>query len=192
MQFSKAVGIGRERKANMKKRIIVFIVLLSILLGGYFIAAYFNEDNEKEEYEEYIPQEEISESQYRETIINLYFLNKNSNELMAEAIAIDARELAINPYKKLIELLLNGTTNENLQKIIPEGTVVYDAGIEAGCVVINLSKEILNFGEDEVSKKNIINSIFLTLSELTEVNSIRFLVEGEESPLLSEEYNKVI
>ena len=182
----------KEGMKKMKKRVIIFIILLAILLGGYFIASYFSGSNEPEEYQEYTPQEEISEAQYRETVINLYFLNKSSNELMAEALAIDARELAVNPYKELVELLLTGTTNENLQKVIPDGTIVYDAGIEAGCVVINLSKQILNFGEDEVSKKNIINSIFLTLSELTEVNSIRFLVEGEESPLLSEEYNKVI
>ena len=176
----------------MKKRIIIFIVLLGILLGGYFVVSYFNQENEGEEYQEYTPQEEISEAQYRETIINLYFLNKNSNELMAEAIAIDARELAVNPYKKLLELLLAGTTNENLGKVIPDGTIVYDAGIEAGCVVINLSKEVLNFGEDKTLKNNIINSIFLTLSELTEVNSISFLVEGEENPNLAEEYKEAL
>lgn len=176
----------------MKKSVLIFIVLLGILLGSYFIVSYFNKDDKSDDYEEYIPQEEISESQYRETIINLYFLNKNSNEIMAEAIAIDARELASNPYKKLIELLLAGTTNENLQRVIPEGTVVFDAGIEAGCVVVNLSKEILSFGEDEILKNNIINSIYLTLSELTEVNSIRFLVEGEENSNLAGEYKELL
>ena len=176
----------------MKKRIIIFIVLLGFLLGGYFIAVNLNQENENEGYEEYIPQEEISESQYRETIISLYFLNINTNQLMAEAVAIDARELANNPYKKLVELLVSGTTNENLQRVIPEGTVVYDAGIEAGCVVVNLSKEILKFSEDEILKNNIINSIYLTLTELTEVNSIRFLVEGEENSNLSGEYKELL
>ena len=172
----------------MKKRIIIFIVLLSILLGAYFVVAYFNKDNETEEYEEYTPQEEISEAQYRETIVNLYFLNKESKEIMAEAIAIDARTLSANPYKKLIELLLQGPKNESLERIIPEGTVVYDASIEAGCVVINLSKELLNFGEDKIMQNNIINSIYQTLTELTEVNSIRFLIEGEENTNFAEEY----
>ena len=174
----------------MKKRIIIFVVLVLFLLGGYFLAAYFwNEpDEESQIYEEYTPQEEISEAQYRETIVNLYFLNKDSKEIMAEAIAIDARELSTNPYKKLIELLINGPKNEKLERIIPEGTTIHDAAIEAGCVVINLSKEILNFGEDEVLKNNIINSIYQTLTELTEVNSIRFLVDGEENAKLLEEY----
>ena len=177
-----------------KKRIIIFVVLLVILLGGYFIAAYFNQKEEKtnEEYQDYTPQEEISDEQYRETIVNLYFFNKESKQAMAEARAIDARTLSSNPYKALVELLLEGPKNENLERIIPEGTTVYDVGIEAGCVIINFSKEILNFGEDETLKNNIINSLYQTLVELTEVNTIRFLVEGEENPKLSEEYKAEI
>lgn len=174
----------------MKKRIIIFVVLLVMLLGAYFLAVYFwgGEEEKNEQYQDYTPEQEISEAQYRETIVNLYFLTKDSKELMAEAIAIDAKTLATNPYKKLIELLLQGPKNENLERIIPEGTTVYDASIEAGCVIINLSKEILNFGEDEILKNNIINSIYQTLTELTEVSTIRFLVEGEENPKLAEEY----
>ncbi len=177
-----------------KNKIIIFVVLLTILLGAYFVASYFFDktQNKKQEYEEYTPQEEISEEQYRETIVNLYFLNKDSKEIMAEAIAIDARTLASNPYKKLIELLLEGPKNEKLERVLPDGTTVYDAGIEADCVIINFSKEILNFGEDEKLKNNIINSIYQTLTELTEVNSIRFLVEGEENPKLPEEYKSKI
>ena len=111
---------------------------------------------------------------------------------MAEARAIDAKTLSSNPYKKLVELLLEGPKNENLERIIPEGTIIYDAGIEAGCVIINFSKEILNFGDDETLKNNMINSIYQTLAELTEVTSIRFLVEGEENSKLSEEYTTKI
>lgn len=179
----------------MKKRIIIFVVLLIILLGAYFLASYFYEKSEKgvsEQYEEYTPQEEISEEQYRETIVNLYFLNKNSKEIMAEAIAIDAKTLSSNPYKRLMELLLDGPKNENLERIIPESTIIYDVGIEAGCVVLNMSKEFLDFGEDIALKNNIINSIYKTLSELTEVNSIRFLIEGEENAEVLEEYKNII
>lgn len=177
-----------------KKRMIIFVLFLIILFSVYFGVEYFNKKSEEKnkQYEDYTPQEEISEEQYRETIVNLYFLNKESKIIMAEAVAIDARELSSNPYKKLIELLISGPKNENLEKIIPENTIVYDAGIEAGCVIINLSKEVLNFGEDQVVKSNMINSIYQTLTELTEVTSIRFLVEGEENPKLAEEYKSLI
>lgn len=174
----------------MKKRIFYFILLLGILLGVYFLVSYLNDKKEeKQEYKDYTPQEEISEEQYRETIVNLYFLNKETKEIMAEARAIDAKTLSTNPYKRLVELLLEGTENEMLERVIPEGVKIYDASIESGCVIINVSKEILNFGEDETLKNNIINTIAKTLAELTEVERISFLIEGEENKELAEEYS---
>jgi spore germination protein GerM len=165
-------------------------LLLGILLGVYFLVSFLNDQKEeKENYENYTPEEEISEAQYRETIVNLYFLNKETKEIMAEARAIDAKTLSSNPYKRLVELLLEGTENEMLEKAIPEGVKVYDANIEAGCVIINVSKEILNFGNDETLKNNIINTIAKTLTELTEVEKITFLIEGEENKQLAEEYS---
>ncbi|MCI8655098.1 MAG: GerMN domain-containing protein [Clostridia bacterium] len=174
-----------------KVGVILFIVILIIALVGYLIIV--NLDNKTEEIsdgdiQEYTPQEEISESQYRETIVNLYFLNKDTGELMAEAKAIDAKTLVDNPYKALVDLLMQKTENDRLQTVIPEGVTIYDANIEAGCVTINASKEILNYNNDEVLKSNIINSITKTLCELTEVNGIRFLVDGEENAQLPDKY----
>ena len=175
----------------MKKRVFYFIVLLVILLGGYFFTSFLYDKSQKKEnqqYQDYTPEEEISEEQYRETIVNIYFVNKETKEVIAEARAIDAKTLSTNPYKKLLELLLEKPQNEELERVIPEGVKIYDANIEAGCVIINVSKEILNFGEDETLKNNIINTIAKTLSELTEVEKISFLIEGEENKALAEEY----
>lgn len=181
----------------MKKKktgIILFILILIIALGGYLVIINLNNKTEEisdGEIQDYTPQEEISESQYRETIVNLYFLNTDTGELMAEAKAIDAKILVTNPYKALVELLMQKTENERLQTVIPEGVTVYDASIEAGCVTINVSSEILNYNEDEVLKNNIINSIAKTLCELTEVNSIRFLVDGEQNEKFPNEYTTI-
>lgn len=177
-----------------KKGIVLFIVILIIALSGYFIMAYLNGKTEEisdGNIQEYTPQEEISEEQYRETIVNLYYLNRETGELMAEAKSIDAKILINNPYKALVELLMKNTENERLQTVIPEGVTVYDASIEGGCVTLNLSKEILNYNDDETLKNNIINSISKTLCELTEVKSIRFLVDGEENSKLSEIYTVI-
>ena len=173
-----------------RSRIFYFILLLAILLGVYFLASYlYDKNSAKEEYQNYTPQEEISEAQYRETIVNLYFINKENKQIMAEARGIDAKKLSVNPYKALTQLLLEGPQNETLQRVIPEGVTIHDAVFEAGCVIINLSKEILNFGEDEAIKNNIINTIAMTLEELTEVEKICFLIDGEKTDILSEEYS---
>lgn len=177
-----------------KKGIILFAIIILIGIVGYLII--LNLDNETQEIsdgeiEEYTPQEEISEEQYRETIVNLYYLNKETGQLMAEAKAIDAKILVSNPYKELVNLLTQKTENEKLENIIPDGVTVYDAYIEGGCVTINVSPEILNYNNDEVLKNNIINSISKTLSELTEVNSIRFLIDGQENEQLGDVYTNV-
>lgn len=177
-----------------KKGIILFILILIIALCGYLIMVNLDGKTEEisdGEIQEYTPQEEISEAQYRETIVNLYFLNKDTGELMAEAKAIDAKILVTNPYKALVELLMQKTENDRLQTVIPDGVTVLDANIEAGCITINVSKEILNFNDDETLKSNIINSIAKTLCELTEVNGIRFLVEGEENDKFPDIYTAI-
>ena len=106
----------------MKKKktgIILFILILIIALGGYLVVINLNNKTEEisdGEIQDYTPQEEISESQYRETIVNLYFLNTDTGELMAEAKAIDAKTLVTNPYKSLVDLLMQKTeTSSNLQ-----------------------------------------------------------------------------
>ncbi|MBQ9658139.1 MAG: GerMN domain-containing protein [Clostridia bacterium] len=177
-----------KKKNNSGK--IFLIILLVIIIGGVGYLYYINKFNtdEKDEYSDYTPQEEISDEQYRETIVELYFRDKETGNIIAEAKAIDAKKLLQNPYKELVNLLIKGTENEKLQNLIPEGTTVYDAYLEAGVVVLNVSSDILNFNNDETLKNNIINSITKTLCELNEVNSVRFLIDGQENEELSEIY----
>lgn len=179
----------------MKKNkigLIFFIIFLIIIGIGCFILSKLNNKKAEvadDDYQDYVPQEEISDEQYRETIVNLYFINKETKELIAEARPIDAKTLAENPYKALINLLIKGTESEKLENIIPEGTILYDASFEGGTVIINVSKEFLNFGDDETLKNNIINSIAKTLCELTEVNSVSFLIDGKENEKIADVYN---
>ena len=57
------------------------------------------------------------------------------------------------------------------------------------CVVIDFSKEFLNYNkEDENEKNNLINSIVNTLTELTEVNKVKILIEGNENDEFNEIY----
>ena len=71
----------------------------------------------------YTPQEEISDSQSRETTITLYFLDKETNKLKSESKLIDANELLKNPYKIIVQKLIEGPHDENLQSVFPENTL---------------------------------------------------------------------
>lgn len=156
----------------MQKWIIFIIILIITILGGIII---FNVDIETE----YTPETEIQEKELRKTLVNLYFKDRITGELVKESRLIDSKELLRNPYKALIELLLKGPDNENYDRIIPEGTYMIGNMYENGCVTINFSKEFQeNIKESERNKA--IESVFKTLSELTEVTSIKIIVDNQE------------
>ena len=108
-----------------KKIIIIFSVLFIILIvGGYFLIKNLRKDNIEEQQivEEYTPEEEISEEQSRQTIVSLYFTNKETKELEPEARLIDIKEILENPYEKIVNLLIEGPKDENKEAIFPENT----------------------------------------------------------------------
>ena len=89
----------------------------------------------------------------------------------------------------MINLLIEGPKNERLSKIIPEGTKLKDVKLEGNTLVINFSSEFLNYDkENPTNKANLINSIVNTMTELTEVNNVKFLIDGKESQDFNELY----
>lgn len=172
-----------------KKTIISIIIFIIIILGIYFIYKNIEIKKVEDEYQDYTPEEEISDSQTRQTKIILYFENIETGELETEIKLIDANLLIKNPYKELIDLLIKGPQSSNLKKLIPDGTRLNDVNIEKNCAIINFSEEFLNY-ENEEKKLKIINSIVNTLTNLKEINSISFLINGEKNEKLNEIYLK--
>lgn len=171
--------------------IIFFILLIVVILVGYFAIQYVKNKQSDAMPEEYTPQEEITEEQVRQTIVSLYFPSKEKEGLNPEARLIDIKEIINNPYEKLIGLLIEGPKNEKNKKIIPENTKLNQSYLEKDCVILDFSKEILNYAKDnEKEKENLIKSIVNTLTELTEVNQVKFLIEGEENDELREIYTR--
>lgn len=161
------------------KRIAVALAIIIIVL----LAVMFTlKKTEEEELVEYIPQEEISDEQYMQTMVTLYFKESTTGNLMPEARLIDAKLLVENPYATLLDLLIQGPKNETLERIIPQGTKVNQVVFEKGIVTVDFSEEFIRdirLGEEEEMK--IVNSVVNTLFELTEVNGVKILVNGEEN-----------
>lgn len=164
-----------------KKAFVIFgVLLIIILIGGYLGIKFVKNKKEETTVTEYTPEEEISQEQLRKTIVSLYFISKENNNLSPEARLIDIKEIINTPYEKLINLLIEGPKNEKNKKIIPENTKLLKTYLERDCVTLDFSNEFLNFNkEDENEKNNLINSIVNTLTELTEVNKIIILINGE-------------
>lgn len=166
----------------MNKKIIIAIVIILILIGlGVWYFLFYNKNNQGET-NEIIPEEEISEEQMRQTIVSLYFYNEDTKSLMPEGRLIDVKELVNEPYQKLMELLIAGPQNTSLSKTIPDGTRVNKAEVKGDILYLDLSKEFIeNHQGGETQESATIYSIVNTMTNLTEINSVKILIEGEEN-----------
>ena len=148
-------------KTNFKK-IVIVLVIIAIIAG---VITYFINKNKKPEYVEYEPQEEISDEQERKTMISLYFVNKTTRNVEPEA-----------------RMLIDGPKNGNHDNVIPEGTTLIGTSLEGDTLKINFSSEFVenHIGGKEEEQKTI-ECLVNSLTELTEVNSIKILINGEEN-----------
>lgn len=151
----------------MQKWIILGVVVLIVIIG---ITIVLNVDIETE----YIPESEIEEEELRKTIVSLYFREKDSGEIVKETRLIDSKDLLKDPYGKLVNMLLEGPQNGNLENVFPDNVNIIDSKYENGSVIINFNSEFLNVQKPD----SIVESIEKTLKELTEVTNIKILVEG--------------
>ena len=166
----------------MSKKIILSIIIVLILVGvGIWYFFFYNQNTQSEE-NQIIPEEEISEDQMRQTTVSLYFYNNDTKSLASERRLIDVKELLDNPYKRLMELLIEGPQNANLSKTIPDGTNVNKAEIKGDILYLDLSREFIeNHAGGEEAESATIYSIVNTMTNLTEVNAVKILIDGEEN-----------
>ena len=86
-------------------------------------------------------------------------------------------------------MLIEGPKNEKYSKLIPENTKLNKTYTEKDMLYLDFSSEFLNYDKENTNaKENIINSLVKTLTQLTEVNSIKILIDGQENEDFSEVY----
>lgn len=170
---------------NAKKIYFITIGILLLILA-IILWSYFNREEEViNESQEIVPGEEISDEQLRNTIVSLYFINKDSGEIEVESNLIDAKKLLKNPYLEIINLWLLGPKNDKLKTNCSKNVKINSAVLEGECVVINFSKEFVEeYGGEENEEIKVIYCLVNTLTELTEVNSVKILIDGEENQYL--------
>lgn len=165
----------------MQKRyqIIIGVIVILLFIGGVL---FFGKKQKEKKMEEYVPQEEISEEQERMTIVSLYYLDEQAATLKKEDRLVDVKSLVNNPYETLFNLLKEKPKAENLKSAIPEGTIFQKAELKNGILYLDLSREFIeNHSGGKNEELQTIYSIVNTLSELIEVNSVKFLINGEEN-----------
>ena len=164
-----------------KKVWIILVSLLVIAIIG--IGVYLFIINQEPVPENEIqPQEEISDEQMRQTIVTLYYQNKETNELTAEGKIVDVKTLFTDPYTTLINLLMENPKNEKLKSTIPTDTKILKAELKGDIVYIDFSKEFIENHQGGLDEENAtIYSIVNTLTEPNEVSGVKILINGKEN-----------
>ncbi len=180
------------------KKIFIIVVCILVLILGVILWAYFNGDEEViNNTQEIVPQEEISDEQLRNTIISLYFINKETGKIEVENRMIDAKKLLINPYNELLNLWILGSENEKLQTYCSNEVKINNIELVGDCAVVDLSKNFIEgYNGKEGAELDTIYCIVNTLTELTEIDSVKILIDGQENQYLrnvnlSEEYYRL-
>ena len=159
----------------------VFLTVIAILIIGIVGVTIYLITNANASQNEIEPQAEIGDSDMRQTIVTLYYQNKETKELMPEGRMVDSKTLLTDPYSTLMELLMEGPKNEQLQKTIPEGTRVLKAELKGDTVYLDLSKEFIDNHSGGQEAENItVYAIVNTLTQLNEVNKVKILINGKE------------
>ena len=165
--------------------IIIGVLIVAIIAVGVYLIIQNNSEPEMNEIE---PEAEITDEQMRQTIVTLYYQNKDTKELMPEGRTIDAKELLTDPYATLVNLLIETPKNEKLQSAIPEGTRVLKTELQGNVIYLDLSKEFIDNHPGGEEQENItIYSIVNTLTELNEVEGVKILINGQENQSFKDE-----
>lgn len=163
---------------------IILLILAIIVVGVYLLMKRSNEAQTNEIQ----PQEEISDEQMRQTIVTLYYQNKETKELMPEGRMVDVKTLLTDPYATLINLLMDTPKSDNLQSVIPQGTKVLNVELKDDVIYLNLSKEFIDNHKGGLEEENAtVYSLVNTLTELNEVNGVKILINGEENKCFKDE-----
>lgn len=168
-----------------KSKKILIISIIGIAIIAVIVVICCNSNVEKIENNTegnvIIPEEEISDEQLRETTVTLYFVNSN-NEIAEEVRKIDSKVLLNNPYQEVMSLLLNGPKTENLKSVLPEGVKVNKITKNGECLFIDFSKEFIENQVDNVETQGLaIGQIVDTMTQFTEINSVKILIDGKEN-----------
>ncbi len=158
---------------TMKKALVL---LLSAFMTVLAACSFFGNDKDLE-----LPngngKETVNVVENEKEYITLYFTDDKALGLYAEKREIPKDKAQDAEF--IITELLKGTTNDEFVDVIPEGTKLNSCTVLDGLCTVDLSQSF-------ISKKGTANvqmsiySVVNTLCLLDDVDSVKFLIDGEE------------
>ncbi len=117
---------------------------------------------------------------YNTQTINLYFADESFEGLVRNTITSSTSQN--KPIERIaISALIAGPETGTARKAVPDGTALNDIYIKDGVCIIDVSPEfVLNAEHSKTSEAVTLFSIVNTMTELPLVNSVKFLIDGNE------------
>ena len=111
--------------------------------------------------------------------LRLYFPDADGRWLISEYHSLTLDEDS-SPERYVIEELLRGPTGSELRSVIPAGTLLRSCSTADGVCTVDLSREFYdNRPRTALGERLVLYAIIDSLTALSGVDSVRFLVEGE-------------
>jgi germination protein M len=114
----------------------------------------------------------------------LYFANESGEKLVKEERSIETAKGDISVI--ILEELIKGPLTPGLNRTVPAGVKVLGVSVNNGIAAVDFSEEIrTRHWGGSTGEILTVYSIVNTLTELPEIEQVRFLIEGEEIETLT-------
>ena len=174
----------------MKKRIAIIVMLVAILLISGCMKANDKalkqlEEDELRPVSSIVLTEEEARRLNEKLPVTLYFSNQDGTRLVNEIRYIsmeDAKQGTEKLASVLVKELINGPASSELKPTIPEGTSLRSpVKIEGRTAIVDMTKEFVdNHPGGKEAEEMTIYSVVNTLTELKEIETVKFLINGKE------------
>ena len=114
---------------------------------------------------------------YQETTLTLYFANETGDKLIETTKEVYYKATT-SMERLVVEQLIDGPEEEGTYPTIPASTKIQNVVVEDGTCYVNLNDAFLK-SEYDVTAQVCIYSLVNSLSELTGVNKVQILINGE-------------
>ena len=114
---------------------------------------------------------------YEETIVTVYFANKTGDFLVESNLKVTYNGM-VSTERLILSQLMKEPLSSSMQSVIPEGTVLNKVSIQDGICYVDFSEEFMKIREG-ISPEVVIYSIVNSLTELSNVYKVQFLIDGK-------------
>lgn len=136
-------------------------------------------DKTKEKPKTEVKKEQPKQEETKEISLKYYFPNEEGTKLLPVEKKVKIK--AENKYKAVLDELLKGATDKKMITIIPKKTKLRSVKVKDGIATVDFSGDIVKyFVGGSTGEELMIASVVNTLTEFSEIKSVKILVDGKE------------